>query len=85
MYTEDPIKDPSDVLDYKTDFANTTNGGSKEDFLELFRETQAEAALAATLFHDKILSIGELKIYLAENQVPIRLVEESECNGSTEI
>ena len=52
--------------------------GSKEDFLELFRETQAEAALAATLFHDKTLSIGNLKHYLIENQVPIRLVEESE-------
>lgn len=33
-YLEDPIKDPSDVLDYKTDFANTTNGGSVKDFLE---------------------------------------------------
>ncbi len=52
--------------------------GKKEDFVELFRETQAEAALAATLFHDKILSIGELKQYLVENQVPIRLVAESE-------
>ena len=52
--------------------------GSKEDFVELFCETQAEAALAATLFHDKILSIGELKQFLAENQVPIRLVRESE-------
>ena len=33
IYIEDPIKDPSDVLDYKTDFANTTNGGTKADFL----------------------------------------------------
>ena len=52
--------------------------GSKQDFLEVFSETQAEAALAATLFHDKILSIGDLKGYLAENQIPIRLVNESE-------
>jgi cyclase len=50
--------------------------GSKADFLEVFRETQAEAALAATLFHDKILSISELKKFLAENQIPIRLVKE---------
>jgi cyclase len=49
-------------------------GGSKEDFVEVFRETQAEAALAATLFHDKILSIGELKEFLSENQIPIRPV-----------
>ncbi|UCF29419.1 MAG: imidazole glycerol phosphate synthase subunit HisF [Chloroflexota bacterium] len=52
--------------------------GSKQDFLEVFSETQAEAALAATLFHDKILAIGDLKGYLAENQIPIRLVNESE-------
>lgn len=52
--------------------------GSKSDFVDVFRETQAEAALAATLFHDKILGIGELKEYLANNQVPIRLVTEVE-------
>jgi cyclase len=50
--------------------------GSKQDFVDVFRETQAEAALAATLFHDKILAIGELKKYLAENQVPIRQLAE---------
>jgi cyclase len=48
--------------------------GSKQDFLELFQRTQAEAALAATLFHDKILSIVELKQYLADHQIPIRPV-----------
>ena len=52
--------------------------GNKQDFVDVFRETQAEAALAATLFHDKILAIGELKQYLAENQVPIRLAAEDE-------
>lgn len=52
--------------------------GSKRDFVEVFQKTQAEAALAATLFHDKILAIGELKQYLAENLVPIRLIEEAE-------
>lgn len=50
--------------------------GSKQDFLKVFKETQAEAALAATLFHDKILSIVELKAYLVENNIPIRLVKE---------
>ncbi len=53
-------------------------GGSKQDFVDLFLETQAEAALAATLFHDKILTIGELKEFLVDNQVPIRLVTEVE-------
>lgn len=35
IYEDDPIKDPGDVLDYKTDFANTSNGGTKKDFLQL--------------------------------------------------
>lgn len=48
--------------------------GSKQDFLDVFRQTQAEAALAATLFHDKMLTIADLKGFLAENQIPIRLV-----------
>jgi len=52
--------------------------GSKQDFVDVFRETQAEAALAATLFHDKILSIGELKRYLAKNKIPIRFVTKGE-------
>jgi cyclase len=59
--------------------------GSMRDFVDVFRETQAEAALVATLFHDKILTIGDLKRYLAENQIPIRLVNEEEGYGSTEI
>jgi cyclase len=48
--------------------------GCREDFLDLFRTTQAEAALAATLFHDRILEIGALKQYLAEQGVPVRLM-----------
>lgn len=35
MYNDDPQKDPNDVLDYKTDFANTTNGGNVADFLNV--------------------------------------------------
>jgi cyclase len=46
--------------------------GSKQDFVDVFQKTQAEAALAATLFHDEILSIKELKDYLAQHQIPIR-------------
>ncbi len=46
--------------------------GSMQDFLDVFEQTQAEAALAATLFHDAILSIRELKSFLAEHHIPIR-------------
>lgn len=51
--------------------------GSMEDFLDVFQQTQAEAALAATLFHDQILAIEDLKSYLEQNQVPIRPVGET--------
>lgn len=50
-------------------------GGRIQDFVDLFQETQAEAALAATLFHDNLLTISELKKSLSENEIPIRLVE----------
>ena len=49
--------------------------GRQADFLDLFKETPAEAALAATLFHDKILEIGGLKDYLYKEGVPIRMTE----------
>jgi cyclase len=35
----------------------------------------ADAALAASLFHYKQLSIAQVKMYLAENGIPVRLVE----------
>ena len=35
----------------------------------------ADAALAASLFHYKQLSIAEVKTYLAEHAIPVRLVE----------
>jgi cyclase len=50
-------------------------GGRIQDFVDLFQETQAEAALAATLFHDNLLTIMELKKSLAKHEIPIRLVE----------
>jgi cyclase len=46
--------------------------GAMQDFLEVFQKTQAEAALAATLFHDAIMTIEELKIFLIQHQIPIR-------------
>lgn len=50
--------------------------GRPEDFRDVFHLTQAEAALAATLFHDQILDIAKLKEYLGENNIPIRNLEE---------
>ncbi len=47
--------------------------GTVEDFLNVFTEGKADAALAASLFHFRILDIKELKKYLANNNIPVRL------------
>ena len=47
--------------------------GKKEDFLELFRHRGIDAGLAAGIFHQKQLSIRDLKEYLAKNGMEMRL------------
>lgn len=49
--------------------------GKMEHFARVLTEGRADAALAASLFHDGILSIPDLKSYLASQGIPIRLVE----------
>ncbi len=46
--------------------------GEKRHFLDALTEGKADAALAASLFHFKELSIPDLKHYLAENGVSVR-------------
>jgi cyclase len=47
--------------------------GKKEDFLQAFREANVDACLAAGLFHYNILPIKELKEYLKENNIVVRV------------
>ncbi len=47
--------------------------GKKEHFLEAFEKAGVDACLAAGLFHYKELNILELKKYLADNNIRIRL------------
>lgn len=47
--------------------------GAKEHFYEALTIGKSDAALAASLFHFNELRIGELKQYLAEKGVPVRL------------
>ena len=47
--------------------------GTKEHFLEVFREGKADAGLAASVFHFGEIDIRELKKYLKENGVNIRI------------
>ena len=46
--------------------------GTKEHFYEAFAQGEADAALAASLFHYKELEIMELKNYLAERVISVR-------------
>jgi cyclase len=50
------------------------SGGAKspQHFVEVFKEGAADAALAASIFHDSIQSIRELKKYLFEQDVEVR-------------
>lgn len=48
-------------------------GGTLQHFLEVFETGKADAALAASIFHFREISIPELKKYLSENHLPIRL------------
>ncbi len=47
--------------------------GSKEHFYEALTEGKADAALAASLFHYKELEISDLKDYLAQRGVSVRM------------
>lgn len=48
-------------------------GGTIEHFNEIFTEGKADAALAASIFHFKEISIPELKGYLADRGLHMRL------------
>jgi len=50
------------------------SGGAGEPahFAQALTEGQADAALAASLFHDRVLSIGAVKAYLAERDILVR-------------
>ncbi len=51
------------------------SGGAKspEHFVEIFQEGAADAALAASIFHDEVQSIRTLKQFLAARGVEVRL------------
>ena len=47
--------------------------GKLEDFSQVFQETKAAAALAASLFHYREVTIKEVKEYLTKANIPVRL------------
>ena len=47
--------------------------GTMEHFKDVFISGKADAALAASVFHYKEISIPELKVYLKENKIEVRI------------
>ena len=47
--------------------------GTLEHFKEALTDGKADAVLAASLFHYKELEICEVKKYLQEHQIPVRM------------
>lgn len=47
--------------------------GKLEHFSEVFEKTEADAALAASLFHYRELSVRQVKEHLREKNIPVRL------------
>lgn len=48
--------------------------GSLEHFTDVFEKTGSAAALAASLFHYKELTVGEVKTELKKHNIPVRMV-----------
>ena len=53
-------------------------GGTMEHFIEVFNEGKADAALAASIFHFKEIAIPDLKRYLHDMEIDMRLYKVNE-------
>jgi len=51
----------------------SSGAGNMQDFLDVFQKAKVDAALGATIFHYKEIGLKELKRFLFEHNVPIRL------------
>jgi len=61
-------------------------GGTPEDFVDVFTGTSCGAALAASIFHSKTYTCGDLKQYLAEQNICVRRQHnEQRCNQFTQV
>ena len=49
-------------------------GGTMQHFVDVFEQAQADAALAASIFHFKEIAIPELKGYLHNKRISVRMI-----------
>jgi imidazole glycerol-phosphate synthase subunit HisF len=69
------------AIDLTKEIANTVSipviasggAGAMQHFADVFKLAGADAALAASIFHFKEITIPDLKKYLKEKQIPVRL------------
>jgi cyclase len=54
--------------------------GTFEHFADVFSSGQADAALAASIFHFNEKSVSELKVFLAQRGIPVRIVDADSFN-----
>ena len=47
-------------------------GGNPEHFVDLFKQTNVSAGLAASILHDKETTVNEIKQSMAQGGIPIR-------------
>lgn len=47
--------------------------GNMDHFVDVFTEGKADAALAASIFHFREIDIPDLKVYLREKNIPVRI------------
>ena len=67
-----------ELLESITDSVNipviaSSGAGSVQDFLAVFQKTNVDAALGASIFHYQEVNIMELKKFLSNNNLPIRV------------
>ncbi|MDR2505667.1 MAG: imidazole glycerol phosphate synthase subunit HisF [Oscillospiraceae bacterium] len=48
--------------------------GKLRHFAEALTDGRADAALAASLFHDKVMTVRQVKEYLSQNNIPVRIL-----------
>jgi cyclase len=54
-------------------FIASGGAGSQHDFYEVFVKADVDGALAASVFHEREILIPQLKRYLKENKIEVRL------------
>ena len=47
--------------------------GVADDFIRVFQDAHVDGALAASIFHEKIISIRDVKLAMAENNIEVRI------------